>query len=80
MWVLLLSVVFGTWVFFDARAREIHSIGWHWPVLTFILGPVIALPFYFAYRNLKAGEIREGEPAGMSSRILLLSGRCLSFS
>ena len=24
-----------------------------------ILGPVIALPFYFAYRNLKAGEIRE---------------------
>ncbi len=58
MWALLLSVVFGIWVFIDARVRENHSIGW--PVLTFILGPVIALPFYFACRNLKAGEIREG--------------------
>ena len=58
MWALLLSVVFAIWVFFDARARENHSFGW--PVLTFILGPVLALPFYFAYRNLKAGEIREG--------------------
>ena len=55
---LVLGVVFSIWVFFDARIRKNRSLGWS--LLTFILGPFIALPLYFAYRNLKAGEVRVG--------------------
>ena len=54
----VLGLPFSIWVFFDARTRKNHSLGWSF--LTFILGPFIALPLYFAYRNLKAGEVREG--------------------
>lgn len=54
----VLCVVFSIWVFLDARTRKNRSLGWS--LLTFILGPFIALPLYFAYRHLKAGEVRVG--------------------
>ena len=54
----VLGLPFSIWVFFDARTRKNRSLGWSF--LTFILGPFIALPLYFAYRNLKAEEVREG--------------------
>lgn len=50
--------VFAIWVFFDARTRKNRSFGWS--LLTFILGPFVVLPLYFAYRNLKTGEVRVG--------------------
>ena len=54
----VLGLPFSIWVFFDARTRKNRSLGWSF--LTFISGPFIALPLYFAYRNLKTGEVREG--------------------
>lgn len=54
----VLGVVFSFWVFYDALARKNSSFAWTF--LTCISGPFIALPLYFAYRNLKAGEVREG--------------------
>ena len=55
---IVLSVLLCVWVFVDARTRKNNSLGWSIPTL--ILGPFIVFPFYFAYRNLKAGEVRVG--------------------
>lgn len=60
MWYLVLYLMFAIWVFFDARKRMNHTIGW--PAATLVLGPVM-LPVYFAKRHLKAGETREGGTA-----------------
>lgn len=49
--------VFAIWVFSDAYARKSGPL--IWSVGTFLLGPLV-LPFYFAERNLKRGETREG--------------------
>lgn len=57
MWYFILYAVIAVWVFTDAKKRMNHIVGW--PLATFILGPIV-LPVYFAKRNLKADEIREG--------------------
>lgn len=57
MWYFILYAVFAVWVFTDAKKRMNHIVGW--PLATFILGPIV-LPVYFAKRNLKKDEIREG--------------------
>ena len=62
-WMIFLSVVIvmqllvSIWNLIDARTRK-NSFGWS--ISTLILGPFIVFPFYFAFRNLKAGEIRVG--------------------
>ncbi|MDI3548179.1 MAG: hypothetical protein PWR10_1831 [Halanaerobiales bacterium] len=57
MWYFIVYGLFAVWVFWDARKRKNNL--WAWPLTTFFLGPII-LPFYFAKRNLKDGEVREG--------------------
>jgi len=57
MWYFVLYAIFAIWVFADAKKRMNHVVGW--PLATFLLGPIV-LPFYFAKRNLKEGEVREG--------------------
>lgn len=57
MWYFVLYLAFAVWVFADAKKRMNHPMGW--PAATLVLGPVV-LPVYFAKRNLKAGEVREG--------------------
>ena len=59
MWYWLLYAAFAAWVFLDAKKRMNNSFGW--AIGTLLLGAV-ALPFYFAKRNLLAGEVREGGP------------------
>ena len=60
MWYLLLAAAVSTWVFVDARARKGNAAGW--TLATFFL-MVVALPYYFAKRSLRAGEVREGGTA-----------------
>ncbi len=57
MWYFVLYAIFAVWVFIDAKKRMNHVIAW--PLATFILGPLV-LPVYFAKRNLKEGQVREG--------------------
>lgn len=54
-WVLY--IILAVWVFFDASKRKNNKIGW--PIAVLLIGP-ITLPVYFAKRNLKEGEVREG--------------------
>ena len=49
--------IFAIWVGIDAYKRKNNAI--IWALSTFIIGP-IAAPLYFAKRNLKEGETREG--------------------
>lgn len=60
MWYLILYVIFAIWVFIDAWQRRNNNIAWS--LATLIAGP-LALPFYFAKRNLKSGQVREGGTA-----------------
>ena len=53
----MLYLAFAVWVFTDAKKRMNPPMGW--PAATLVFGPVV-LPVYFAKRNLKAGEVREG--------------------
>lgn len=57
MWYLILNIILTLWVFCDAKKRKMKTT-W-WAVGTFLL-PIVILPFYFANRSLKKGEIREG--------------------
>lgn len=57
MWYVVLYAIFAVWVFIDAKKRMNHVVAW--PLATLIAGPIL-LPVYFAKRNLKAGEVREG--------------------
>ncbi len=57
MWYFMLYLAFAVWVFIDAKKRMNQPVGW--PAATFLLGPIV-LPVYFAKRNLKEGEVREG--------------------
>lgn len=57
MWYFIVYGIFAIWTFFDAKKRKNNL--WAWPLSTFILGPLV-LPFYFAKRNLKENEVREG--------------------
>ena len=60
MWYLIIYVACAAWVFFDAGRRKNNRV--LWPLATAILGPII-LPIYFAKRNLRQGEVREGGTA-----------------
>ena len=55
--VIVTHVLICVWNLIDARIRN-NSFGWS--IFTLILGPFIVFPFYFACRNLKAGEMRVG--------------------
>ena len=57
MWYLILCGILALWAFVDAKKRKANAI--LWAVGTLLLGPIV-LPFYFAKRPLKAGELREG--------------------
>ncbi len=57
MWYFIVYGLFAIWVFWDAKKRKNNF--WAWPLFTFLLGPLL-LPFYFAKRNLKEKEVREG--------------------
>ena len=57
MWYFVLYAVLGVWIFADAQKRKNHVIGW--PLATVLAGPIV-LPVYFAKRNLRDGEVREG--------------------
>lgn len=60
MWYLILYGILAIWAFVDAKKRKANAV--LWAVGTLLLGPII-LPFYFAKRPLKAGEVREGGTA-----------------
>ncbi len=57
MWYLILYAIFAIWVLVDAGKRKNNRIVWS--LATLGLGPLV-LPVYFAKRNLKDGETREG--------------------
>ena len=57
MWYWWLFGIIAAWVLYDGFTRKINPIVW--ALGTFVLGPIV-LPFYFAKRPLKDGEIREG--------------------
>ena len=53
----LLYIAVAIWLFLDAKKRRYNGIPW--AICTAIFGPLV-VPFYFAKRPLKDGEIREG--------------------
>lgn len=61
MGYLILYLITAIWVFFDARKRQNHVIVW--PLASALGFGLIALPLYFAKRNLREGEIRKGGTA-----------------
>ena len=61
MWYWLLNVAIALWVFFDARSRKMDQPVL-WAIGTAIL-MIVVIPFYFAKRPLKDGEVREGGTA-----------------
>ena len=54
---LLFYIAVAIWLFLDAKKRKYNGIPW--AICTAIFGPLV-VPFYFARRPLKSGEIREG--------------------
>lgn len=61
MWYWILDIAIALWVFFDARSRKMdQSILW---VIGTLLLMILVIPFYFAKRPLKDGEVREGGTA-----------------
>ena len=56
-WYLFLYGILAIWILTDAWKRQNNRF-W-WPLATFGF-ELIALPVYFAKRNLKEGEVREG--------------------
>lgn len=58
MWYWILNIAIALWVFFDARSRKMDQPVL-WAIGTCIL-MIVVIPFYFAKRPLKHGEVREG--------------------
>jgi hypothetical protein len=58
MWYWILVFLFAAWVFFDARSRKMETAPL-WAIGT-VLVMIFVVPFYFARRSLKPGEVREG--------------------
>lgn len=58
MWYWVLNIAISLWVFVDARNRKMEKSGL-WAIGTFFL-MIVVIPFYFAKRPLKDGEVREG--------------------
>ena len=75
--VVMLYALSAILIFFDARKRKNRFFVWS--ILTFIIGPFIVLPFYFAYRNLTAGEVRVGGTVWHIFRNYTLSWTALVF-
>lgn len=59
--VLILGIAIALWVFFDARSRKMDQAVL-WAIGTSLL-MILVIPFYFAKRPLKDGEVREGGTA-----------------
>jgi hypothetical protein len=60
MWYFVLNAAIALWVLFDARSRKVDlSQSFFWAIGTFLL-MIFVIPFYFAKRPLKEGEVREG--------------------
>jgi len=57
MWYPVLYFIFAIWVFFDSKKRK--GTPWISAIVVLLFGPLM-LPYYFATRNLKEGEVREG--------------------
>lgn len=60
MWYWVVGGLLGAWVGWDAYQRENKWFGWG--LGTLLLG-FFVLPFYFAKRHLREGEVREGGTA-----------------
>jgi hypothetical protein len=58
MLYLFVFVPLAIWMFMDAKRRRYDAGKW-WALATALFGPVTA-PIYFASRNLRKGETREG--------------------
>lgn len=58
IWVTFILI--GAWVFYDAHRRGGRRVAW---ALGTAVAPMFVLPFYFAKRPLRAGEVREGGTA-----------------
>ena len=60
---LAFNVLLGTWLLIDARRRKVGG----GTIVLYVIGAVVlsvlVVPFYVAYRPLKAGETREGGAA-----------------
>lgn len=61
MWYWVLNIAIALWVFFDARSRKMDQ-SVLWAIGTSLL-MIFVIPFYFAKRPLKNGEVREGGTA-----------------
>lgn len=58
MWYLILNVIIASWVFFDAKKRNMNQ-PFAWSIGVVLL-MIVVIPFYFAKRPLLPGEVREG--------------------
>ena len=58
MWYWVLNIAIALWVFFNARSRKMDQ-PILWAIGTSLL-MIFVIPFYFAKRPLKDGEVREG--------------------
>jgi hypothetical protein len=58
MWYWVLNIAIALWVLFDARSRKMDQ-SVLWAIGTSLL-MIFVIPFYFAKRPLKDGEVREG--------------------
>jgi hypothetical protein len=61
MWYWILNIIIALWVFFDAKGRKVEQ-PIYWAIGAFFF-MILAIPFYFAKRPLKEGEVREGGTA-----------------
>jgi hypothetical protein len=61
MWYWILNIIIALCVFFDAKSRKMeHPV--LWGIFTLLI-MILVIPFYFAKRPLKEGEVREGGTA-----------------
>lgn len=61
MWYWILNIVISLWVFFDAQSRKMDQ-SVLWGIGAFFI-MILVVPFYFAKRSLRDGEVREGGTA-----------------
>lgn len=77
MWYWLLNIAVAFWVFKDAQSRRMDN-PIAWAVGTFFI-MIAALPFYYAKRNLKSGEVREGGTAWNVIKVFSLAWTAMMF-
>jgi len=72
MWYWVIAPVIAAWVFFDARSRRMGSkSALCWAIGT-VLFAIVVVPFYFAKRRLKPGEVREGGTGWNVAKVLAI--------